>query len=66
MKQTKKGELFPLSSATINQAIGAPPSRKAKKRAAKAERGIERDAMRNMDFDVDYLFHAGMEDIGDK
>ena len=66
MKQEKNRNAFPQSSATINQAIGATTSRKAKKRAAKAERGIERDALRNMDFDVDYLFHAGMEDIGDK
>ena len=61
MKQGKTRDAFPRSNATINQALGATPSR-----AAKAERDIEREALTNMGFDAEYLYWAGMEDIGCK
>lgn len=66
MKQGKTRDAFPRSNATINQALGATPSRKAKKRTAKAERLIEHEALTNMGFDAEYLYWAGMEDIGCK
>ena len=66
MKQEKNRGAFPRSNATINQALGATPSRKTKKRTAKAERLIEHDALTNMGFDAEYLYWAGMEDIGCK
>ena len=67
MKQEKNRDAFPQSSATINQAIGATPSRKAKKRAAKAERGIEREALAEMGIDDQCLYWGGLlDDIGNK